>query len=336
MKKYAGKHKLTNRGTVSRPGNSADIFEPESTEEVGCEPGSTEEVGCESESVSEVGLKPGDRANPFRALKISPLRLAVFCCFFVLFVVSSYKLLSDAAENNRAESNYSELQALVRQEEYDSAAAAEAAKKPESKKQDETKPTEFRQRKSMDFSTLTELNPDICAWIRLDGTNIDYPVVRTDNNDFYLTHMFNREENSSGSIFVDYRNTGDFTDRNTVIYGHQMKNGTMFNALEEYKDPSFYEISPTLMMLTPDGDYLIELICGTIEDGNEQFVEFNFDSEESFSSYVEKFRARSTFVSDVELRPGDRIVSLCTCSYEWANARYMVIGRLEPIMEPVK
>ena len=186
---------------------------------------------------------------------------------------------------------------------------------------------------TMDFTPLKEINAEIVAWLSADGTNIDYPVLHTDNNSYYLNHLYTEEVNSSGSLFVDYRNTGLFTDRNTVIYGHNMKNNTMFNALESYKKQGFYDEHPTMQLYTPDGDYLIELICGTVEDGNYEFVKLDFTDEDVFTEYVESHRSRSTFQSKVELQPGDRIISLCTCSYEWSNARYMVIGRLTPIMK---
>lgn len=267
------------------------------------------------------------------------LHIAVLCCFSALFLISTYMIINYVAESKRAGNSYSDLQIVARQASSVPSAATnvstapeEAGKERELAEEVGSEPVELRQMIAMDFSRLKEINPDIIGWIRLEGTSIDYPIVRTDNNDYYLDHLYNGEWNSNGSIFIDYRNTGDFTDRNTVIYGHHMKNGMMFHALEKYKHQEFYDANPTMTLLTPDGDYTVELICGTIEDGNSQFVEFDFDSEDTFNNYMEGFRSRSTFVSDVELQPGDRIVSLCTCSYERANARYMVIGRLVPIM----
>ena len=188
-------------------------------------------------------------------------------------------------------------------------------------------------RVSMDFAPLQELCPNIKGWLFAEGTNVDYPVVQTDNNDYYLTHLYNGEANASGALFLDYRNNDLFMDRNTVIYGHHMMNGSMFGSLNLYKEQDFYDEYPTMLLYTPDGDYLVELICGTVEDGNYEFVRFNFDDEDDFCSYIESRRSRSTFRSNVEIGPEDRIISLCTCSYEWNNARYMIMGKLTPIME---
>ena len=90
-------------------------------------------------------------------------------------------------------------------------------------------------RVSMDFAPLQERSPNIKGWLFAEGTNVDYPVVQTDNNDYYLTHLYNGEANASGALFLDYRNNGLFMDQNTVIYGHHMQNGSMFGSLNLYK-----------------------------------------------------------------------------------------------------
>lgn len=188
-------------------------------------------------------------------------------------------------------------------------------------------------RSALDFSALKETNPEIAGWLKAEGIGIDYPVMHTDNNEYYLTHLYDGTPNANGALFIDFSNTEGFKDDNTVIYGHNMRSGAMFNVLNEYKSQDFYDAWPTMTLYTPEGDYLIELICGTIEDGDYAFVEFNFDDEDDFCSYIESRRSRSTFQSNVEIGPEDRIISLCTCSYEWNNARYMIMGKLTPIME---
>ena len=188
---------------------------------------------------------------------------------------------------------------------------------------------------TMDFSSLQEINPEIIGWIRGEGTGIDYPVMQTDNNSYYLTHLYNGEYNNNGSIFMDYRNNGDLSDKNTVLYGHHMRNDVlMFGSLKEYNDQEFYEANPTMAIYTPDGDYMIELISGTVENGDYEFIRFHFESDEAFLNYVEELRSRSTFTSGVEVQAEDQIISLCTCSYERNNARYMVVGRLVPLYQP--
>lgn len=184
----------------------------------------------------------------------------------------------------------------------------------------------------MDFTKLQDINQDIGAWLLSEDTPIDYPVLQAYDNRCYLNHLYTGEINGAGSLFLDYRNTGLFTDRNSVIYGHHMKNESMFHTLEGYKKQDYYDSHPIMILYTPDGDYLVELISGTIEDGMKEFVKFDFENEEDFTEYVNALRSRSTFQSTVELQPDDRLLSLCTCSYEWSEASYLVVGRLTPIM----
>ena len=107
----------------------------------------------------------------------------------------------------------------------------------------------------------------------------------------------------------------------------------MFGYLERYKDQEFFEDNPTITVFTPEGDYLIELISGTVENGNREFVRLNLDNCKVFLAYVDELRRRSTFTSDVEVQKDDQIISMCTCTYDWNNARYMVVGRLVRLYE---
>jgi len=213
------------------------------------------------------------------------------------------------------------------------AAAAVSEEQPAENDEPEQKPARLV---SMDFTELKQINGDVIGWLYAQGTNIDYPLLQGEDNDYYLERMYNGRENPSGSLFADFRNKGDFSDQNTVIYGHHMTNGTMFGSLEFYRDQDFYEVSPTMMLYTPEGDYLVELICGTDENGYDTFFSFEFESDKEFLEYVESFRSRSTFQSDVVVEPGDRLISLCTCAYVFDNARYVVMGKLIELYEPLE
>ena len=175
-----------------------------------------------------------------------------------------------------------------------------------------------------DFSSLQAGSPDTVAWITGEDTPIDYPVMHTDNNEYYLSYLYSGEENRYGALFADCRNT--------VIYGHNMKNDAMFGSLMGYKQ-AYYEEHPTMTLYTPDGDYTIELLSGTLENSDREFVRFRFESEEDFTGYIQSLQSRSTFSSHGTAVPGDRLVSLCTCTYEQNNARYLVVGRLLPVSE---
>lgn len=269
------------------------------------------------------------------------IKRIAFFVFLAIFLFSGFHVLRDLLDSRKAADSYAAVQMAVRDAELkktseQASGTKDGNKEPVSPNDPVTQPPEKTEEEkvpviSMDFTPLKKINNEVVGWIRAEGTNIDYPIVRTDNNDYYLNHLYDRTVNDHGAIFMDFRCMGDLSDPNTVIYGHHMGNGTMFATLREYRYQDFYDANPTMEIFTPEGDYVLELICGTIEDGNNEFVSFDFRSDEELLQYVDRFRAKSTFTSDVELQPGDRIVSLCTCSYEWINARYMVIGRLVPV-----
>lgn len=183
----------------------------------------------------------------------------------------------------------------------------------------------------IDFAFLASINPDVVGWIRSGGGAIDYPIVQGDDNGYYLTHLFNGRSNKLGSIFMDYRNSGDFSDSATIVYGHNMKNGSMFSSLTSYKQQSYYDAFPELTLYTPSGNYTVALFAGIIADGNYEFARFRFGSDADFLRYVENLRKQSTFDSETTIVAGDRIIVLSTCTYEFNNARYAVFGKLIPI-----
>ena len=206
--------------------------------------------------------------------------------------------------------------------------AAEAAAPPEPETEagvqqlpQETAPIE------VDFGVLAETNGDIIGWLYSEGTPINLPVVQSGDNSYYLRRLIDGTWNNSGTLFADYRNAGDFSDNNTIIYGHNMKNKEMFGTLPNYREQSYFDGHPVMWLLTPDGSYKLELAAGYVTPAASDVFSFG-QSEEAVLAAVRQAMERSTFTSDVEIRPGDRFLTLSTCSYEYENARYVLIGRL--------
>ncbi len=184
----------------------------------------------------------------------------------------------------------------------------------------------------IDFRVARELNGDIVGWI-VGGEIIDYPIVRGTDNDYYLTHLVNHERNKVGSIFMDYRNQGDFFDRATVVYGHNMKDGSMFASLMRYKSQDYFDQFPTMRLYTPKGDYIIKLFAGKVVDGNEDLACYVSAGTGDFYDQLDALRKVSTFHSNTVVEADDRILILCTCSHETANARFAVFGKLTPVSD---
>ena len=184
---------------------------------------------------------------------------------------------------------------------------------------------------SIDFDALREINPDVVGWILSEGNAISYPVVQGEDNDYYLTHLFDGEQNKLGSVFMDFRSSGDFSDSNTVLYGHNMRDGSMFSALTNYADQSYYDRFPAMTLYTPEGNYTVELFAGILTDGQSGLICRTFGGDGEFQEYVDALKESSTFSCDVSVVPGDRIVTLCTCSYAYDDARYLLFGKLTPL-----
>lgn len=183
---------------------------------------------------------------------------------------------------------------------------------------------------TIDFDALLNRNKDITGWLYCPDTIINYPVVQGENNDQYLRRDLDGKYLVSGTLFADYRNGALDEDANYIIYGHNMKNGTMFSILAKYKQQTYYDQHPIMYYLTPDGNYKIELFAGLVVKRDDKIYLPN-QSEEEFLELINEYRAKSTFKSDVGLEYNDIIVTLSTCSYEFDNARYIVIGRLIPV-----
>lgn len=183
---------------------------------------------------------------------------------------------------------------------------------------------------AIDFDALLNRNKDVIGWLYCPDTVINYPVVQGENNDQYLRKDLDGKYLVSGTLFADYRNGTLGEDANYIIYGHNMKNGTMFSLLAKYKEQSYYDRHPVMYYLTPDGNYKLELFAGLVIKRDDKIYLPN-QSKEQFDELVKDYRAKSTFKSDVELEYNDTIVTLSTCSYEFDDARYIVMGRLIPV-----
>ena len=183
---------------------------------------------------------------------------------------------------------------------------------------------------TIDFEALRQINPDIAAWIRLTDSAVDYPVVygHTKPYGWYLTHLFNGEENNSGCIYLDEGEGGTLTGKNLVFYGHHMRNGTMFADIEKYGSQEWYSTHKEIELITPEGTYLILPAAGIFTTGTDAYIRMTFADDADFLAYIQSFTARSTFVSDTVIEPSDQIALLSTCSYNTENGRYALIGKV--------
>ena len=178
----------------------------------------------------------------------------------------------------------------------------------------------------VNFETLKTLNSDCIAWISIPGTNIHYPVVNGSDNSYYVTHTFGKKRNKSGAIFLDMRNSSDFSDLNSVIYGHNLKNSKMFSDLKRFLEKSYFDEKREIIVYTPKKEYRYEIfaVYKTMEDDSTYHVKF---TEQEFEEHLKSISAKAEILKTSE-EEVNRIITLSTCSNNVEGERIVVIGRL--------
>lgn len=182
------------------------------------------------------------------------------------------------------------------------------------------------------YSDLYAKNNDFIGWIKIEDTVIDYPVMQSkDSPNFYLDHNFNKEYSRFGVPYM--QENSNLQSDNIVIYGHNMKNKSMFNGLTKYKDKDFYNTHRYIQLDTLSEQRKYEVICAfkTVAYANNGFKYYEFvdaDSQEDFSAYIEKCQALSFHDTGVRAEYGDKLITLSTCEYSQSNGRFVVVAKL--------
>ena len=259
---------------------------------------------------------------PFVLVMACLLAIAVLAGFKICAIVRDYRTGEDTAE---ALQQYIQLPT---QPPETQPREAEAAPMPEETLPAPTEPPVVYP--EVDFAALQEKNTDIIAWIYIPDTNINYPMVQGEDNRKYLNVMPDGTPHFSGSIFMDYRCEADFSDPHTILYGHNIQNGTMFNQIRKYMEPEFYAEHPTGMIMTPDGNFRFEVIAGYIARTTDPAWRVNFNWDGEFETWLRDTMDRSTIGGTVTPTEEDRILTLSTCTYEFDRARYVLICRIIP------
>jgi SrtB family sortase len=184
----------------------------------------------------------------------------------------------------------------------------------------------------IDFDTLSALAPDAKAWLSSDGNAIDYPLMQAGDNSYYLKHLYDGTKSKVGSLFIDYENDPGFTDRNTVIYGHNMADGSMLASLNKYRSKEYFGKHKTMRLITPDQTYTVEIFSAFKALPHEVGTDtspwtLDWPDAESHANWLSSMKERSTLESGVTPSDTDRIVTLSTCT-DGGRARFIVMGRL--------
>ena len=254
---------------------------------------------------------------------VKTLIIILIIIFIGVFLFSGYKIYSTLHEYHVAEKQYDDLSsAYVKANSNTSASPTPTDEDEEIVFDDEISPVE------VDFDALLEQCSDVAGWLYCPDTRINYPVTQTDDNMLYLHHLITGEYNASGTLFIECMCPPNFGADNTIIYGHHMNDGSMFASLESYKYQNYYDEHPVMYINTPTYNYRLDLFAGFTTESDSDVYAISFGSDEEYQQWLDEVISQSTFTTDVKVTPKDKIVTLSTCSYDYDDARYVVLGKL--------
>ena len=170
---------------------------------------------------------------------------------------------------------------------------------------------------------LSSINKDFVCWINIENTNIDYPVVQSKDNSYYLHRDIYGNYLYAGTTFLDYRDYYD-DSKNLIIYGHNMKNTTMFSQLEKFKEESFFKSNPTITLTDKNGEKNYEVFAVLLVKKDYPYTIPNFNSDDEYNKFLNKIVDDSIFSTQNKPTSSDKILTLSTCSYEFKDARTVV------------
>ena len=248
------------------------------------------------------------------------IRIILCCIFLAIAIYAAYNIIKIQSEYKKSVDAYKKLDNYTIEQTTS-----------ETSGESEEEPVKEKPYPDVDFDGLKSVNSDVIGWIYVPDTEINYQIVHTSDNDYYLDHLVDRTQNPAGAIFLDTRNPSDFSDLHSIIYGHHMKNGSMFAALKGYKKQDFFDGHKTGYLITQDAAYSIDFFAGHVANVEENAWQLDFDDAADFDNWIKSLKEISAFKSDIEPQYGDRIFTLSTCSYEFDDARFVLSGKLTKI-----
>lgn len=260
-------------------------------------------------------------------MKKRKFAIGILMLAFIFLGTGAAMLFSDFQNKNREKQKYESLAETARQ-----STKAREKNEPETGSYEASGESEESYVSPIQFDKLKAMNPDIAGWIRIDGTSIDYPIVQTDNNETYLETDFEGKKNASGAIYLDFESEPDFSSRHNIIYGHHMKNGTMFKDIVKYKDETFYKEHQKITIYTPEREYDLRPITVLYTDASGERRRTGFDTEEDFKAYAAEMTKGGMFYQEPDSSM-ESLWSFVTCSYEFPDARTILYACEVPQVE---
>lgn len=261
------------------------------------------------------------KENYKRKKRINFLAFIFIIIFIALIIYSVYKILNWSKDSNNIDTEISDISDIVTvQENIGEETVVESTEDSSNPYWDYIKMNLI----DVNFSELEDINSDVCGWIQVNGTNINYPFVQTNNNDYYLTHSFYKDYNEAGWVFLDYRNNIQSLHQNTIIYAHSRIDTTMFGSLKKLLNSNWYNDKDNhiIKLSTKNQNTLWQVFSVYHIPTTSDYLKIDFDSPEQFSNFAKMLQDRSVYSFNTSVGGNDKILTLSTC---YSNGEKMVM-----------
>lgn len=244
------------------------------------------------------------------------LHKIIISVLVVVMVASGAGALKEYLDNKSAEDEYRRLAQLAQTTE-EVTGSGETQTETEEQTESITEPV---YESPIDFTALAAINPDIVGWITVPGTSIDYPILQTTDNDKYLHTSFEGEDSVTGAIFLDFESDKDMMGWNNILYGHNMRNGSMFKDVNNYKDEEYFKDHQEFYIYTPERTLHLKAIAAYYGEAKPIVRKTKFKGQENFDAFLQEMLSPCSYAEFPQV-PVQSVYTLVTCSYEINDAR---------------
>lgn len=250
----------------------------------------------------------------------------IFLMFFIILIISFVKIIGWFIDNNSNNKIIDEITENIEVIEVEDSEDTELINK-------ENKESDYwyyvkQPLISVDINALKEKNSDTIGWIQVNNTNVNYPFVKTNNNEYYLNHAFDKSYNSAGWVFLDYRNNSNFSDQNNILYAHARRDNTMFGSLRNVIKESWYSNKDNhIIKLSTENENTMWQIFSVYRIETESYyITTNFSTDSEYSKFLNVIKERSIYNFDATVNTSDKILTLSTCNGE--NHRIVIHAKM--------
>ena len=244
------------------------------------------------------------------------IALLIFLIAFIFLIKSGIDLINYFIDTNNTNEEIKSIEDVVKIEEIPDSDNTEIIEQKEDIPEDNPYWDYIKMNLiSVNFDDLLKINNETKGWIQVNGTNINYPFVQNSNNDYYLTHSYDKSYNQAGWVFMDYRNDTVNYDKNTILYAHGMNNKTMFGSLRNILSSSWYNNTNNhiIKLSTPTENTLWQVFSVYHIETTNDYIQTEFASDEEYQSFLDMLKGRSAVTFDTSLNTTDKILTLSTC-----------------------